>query len=72
MQNLVINIDRNTLALNEIGFNGAKEFANDMKETTKVVKQRKKFVKAKRAIYKLIFHPKDDICIKLMKSERFS
>ena len=34
--------------------NSEKEFANEKKETAKEVKQRKEFVKAKRAIYKLI------------------
>ena len=34
--------------------NDTKEFANEKKETAKEVKQRKEFVKAKRAIYKLI------------------
>lgn len=34
--------------------NSEKQFANEKKETAKEVKQRKEFVKAKRAIYKLI------------------
>ena len=34
--------------------NSEKEFANEKKETAKEAKQRKEFVKAKRAIYKLI------------------
>ena len=34
--------------------NDTKEFANEKKETAQEVKQRKEFVKAKRAIYRLI------------------